>query len=1165
MGLRYLLTLLFGASCAWASGQELTIDFNRDIRPILSNACFKCHGPDANERKGGMNGLRLDTLAGATADQGGTVAIVPGHPEQSELMRRILSADPEERMPPPSSGRLLNDHERNLLKAWIAQGAAYSVHWSYRRIERPAVPAVDDAAWPKNPIDHFVAERRVRERMRPSEAASRETLIRRAFLDLTGLPPLIEDLEKFLTNDSPIAYDALIDGLLQRDSFGEHWAHLWLDLARYADSAGYADDPRRTIWGYRDYVIRALNANMPFDQFTLEQIAGDLLPDAKESQVIATAFHRNTLTNSEGGTDDEEFRNVAIVDRVNTTMAVWMGTTIHCAQCHNHKYDQLSQREYFQLFAFFNNTQDADRNDESPLHSLFSVDQIRNRDTWTEEAGNLERKLATPTDALREAAVRWAREFPRDLVWQMPPPRSATAASGSAIVRDASDQTLRVAAGAKTDTYSLELPLEAGRLTAVRIEALPDDALPSKGPGYGNGNFVVSKIAAALQPPENRPQSGRYVRVVLQGKQAYLHLAEVQVFQGPKNLATSGKATQVSTDYNGPAELAIDGNTDGRYENRSVSHTAVADDPWWEVDLLDMQPLDRIVVWNRTDNGTETRLNSYRVTVLNDKREVVWEQSRSEPPKPTGEFAVSGVRPLEFAAALADYQQSGFEAGFLIKPQPGKGWGVGGQAGVAHQVTLLTAAPIDIVAGVTLSLQIEQNSPHEQHTIGRFRLSVTGDERVASFARTPANILAILTRDESQRDDAQRQELIGYYMNIAPELQADRERLAALRKQLAELKPLTTIPIMKERGPNERRKTRIQLRGNFLDFSDEVDEATPAVFHPFPDGAPRNRLGLAHWLVDRNNPLTARVIVNRFWEQLFGVGIVSTSEEFGAQGELPSHPELLDWLASEFMESGWNVKAMLKLMVTSATYRQSSMVTPELYDRDPDNRLLARGPRFRMSAETIRDQALAVSGLLSPKMFGASVNPPQPAIGLSAAFGSGIDWATSDGEDRHRRGLYTTWRRSNPYPSMAAFDAPNREVCTLRRGRTNTPLQALVTLNDPVYIEAAQALARRIASHAPSEPEAAGNGPDSDTLTAARVVFGFRTCLARRPSDSECARLVQLYHESRARFAQSPERAMKMATDPLGPLPAGIAAEELAAWTVVSNVLLNLDELFMKR
>jgi hypothetical protein len=739
------------------------------------------------------------------------------------------------------------------------------------------------------------------------------------------------------------------------------------------------------------------------------------------------------------------------------------------------------------------------------------------------------------------------------------------AASGTAIARDASDESLRVAAGAKTDTYTLELPLEAGRLTAVRLEALPDDALPSKGPGHANGNFVVSKITAGLQPPGNLPQSGRYVRVVLQGKQAFLHLAEVQVFQGAKNLATQGKATQISTGFDGPAELAIDGNTDGRYENRSVSHTAAADDPWWEVDLLDMQPLDRIVVWNRTDIGTEARLNSYRVIVMNDKREVVWEQSRSEPPKPSGEFAVSGVRPVEFVAALADYQQAGFDANFLIKPQPGKGWAVGGQAGVAHQVTLLTATPIEIAAGATLSLQIEQNSPHEQHTLGRFRLGVTGDERVASFARTPATILAILMLDESQRSDAQRQELVNHYLSIAPELQADRERLAAVRKQLAELKPLTTVPIMKERGPNERRKTRVQLRGNFLDLADEVNEGTPAVFHPLPEGAPLNRLGLARWLVDRNNPLTARVIVNRFWEQLYGVGIVSTSEEFGAQGELPSHPELLDWLASEFMESGWNMKGLLKLMVSSATYRQSSLVTHELYERDPENRLMARGPRFRMSAEMIRDQALAASGLLSRKMFGTSVNPPQPAIGLSAAFGSGIDWATSDGEDRHRRGLYTTWRRSNPYPSMAAFDAPNREVCTLRRGRTNTPLQALVTLNDPVYIEAAQALARRIASYQPSEAVASGSGGDPDALTVARVVYGFRTCLARPPSESECARLVQLYRDSRARFAQSPELATKMATEPLGPLPAGVAADELAAWTVISNVILNLDELFMKR
>ncbi|MFM2095013.1 MAG: hypothetical protein RIS70_2137 [Planctomycetota bacterium] len=1157
--------LLISISCSAVLAEESTIDFNRDIKPILSNACFKCHGPDAKERKGGVNGLRLDTLEGATADQGGTVAVVPKHPERSELLRRLVTTDADERMPPKGAGRPLADREIELLRKWIEQGAEYSVHWSYRKVIRPPVPTVRDKGWPKNPIDHFIAARLQKEGLRWTEEADRPTLIRRLSLDLTGLPPTPEEVEAFIRDADPQAYEKLVDRLLSKETFGEHWAHLWLDLARYADSAGYADDPPRTIWAFRDYVIRSLNANKPFDRFSVEQIAGDLLPEPTDEQLIATAFHRNTLTNSEGGTDDEEFRNVAVVDRVNTTMAVWMGTTIACAQCHTHKYDPISQEEFFRLFAFYNNTQDADRPDESPLFSMFSAEQLRNKQQWTEEVAGLEQKLKAVTPDLAAAQAEWEKSFPRNVAWQKPQATRFSTSSGMAITRDEQDGSFRVAGGAKTDTYQLDLPLSAGPLAAVRLETLPDDSLPGKGPGYGGGNFVVSRIAATITPPGGTQLAGRYVRVELMGKQVFLHLAEVQAFQGADNIATRGKATQISTDYNGPPELAIDGNTNGAFEAKSVSHTAAADNPWWEVDLGSEQPLDRIVLWNRTDAGTENRLSDYRVALLNEKREVVWEQASKEPVKPSRELALSGARNIEFIAALADYQQAGFEADFLLKPQAGKGWAVGGKPGVAHQVTLIAREPMDVKPGSTLSIAIEQNSPHEQHTIGRFRVEVSGDPQVATIARTPVAIQSLLRIASADRTAEHNTQIANYYLSIAPALQPAREQLAVLRKQLADLKPATTVPVMRERGAKEQRRTRIQHRGNFLDLGDEVTAGTPAVFPALPADAPQNRLGLAQWLISADNPLTPRVMVNRFWEQIFGIGIVATSEEFGSQGELPMHPELLDWLASEFIAQGWNVKAMLRLIVTSAAYRQSSRVTPELMERDPENRLLARGPRFRMSAEMIRDQALAVSGLLSEKMYGPSVKPPQPSLGISAAFGSGIDWATSDGEDRHRRGLYTMWRRSNPYPSMATFDAPNREVCTLRRSRTNTPLQALVTLNDPVYIEAAQALARRIAL----EPQklAAAN-PDSNpgpVTTQQRVAYGFRLCLSREPSENEVARLVNLYEIAKERYRQQSDAAMKMATDPLGPIPEGGDAVDLAAWTVVSNVLLNLDEMLMKR
>ena len=817
----------FLALASLAGDPARPVDFNRDVRPILSDACFRCHGPDPKNRKGLKIPLRLDTEDGATADLGDHAAIDRKTPEDSEILRRITSHD-DDVMPPATTGRTLTKREIDTLTAWIKQGAPYARHWSYVKPVRPELPAISDPRWARNDVDRFVLAKLDDEGLKPSPEAGRPALIRRASLDLTGLPPTPEEVDAFVADDAPDAYERLVDRLLQKQSYGEHWGRLWLDLARYADSAGYADDPPRTIWAYRDWVVRAFNANMPFDKFTIEQIAGDLLPNATDDQRIATAFHRNTLTNSEGGTNDEEFRSVAVVDRVNTTMAVWMGTTLACAQCHDHKYDPLSQKEYFGIYAFLNNTEDADRSDETPV-------------------------------------------------------------------------------------------------------------LP---------------------------------------------------------------------------------------------------------------------IWNSAKKARKAALE------------------------------------------------------------------------------------VDIPA-----LEVELASKFGDTRIGRFYVVATGDERVFEVADVPPSILAkeVVATAPKADDNSQAS---------STELRAARERLAALRAELASLKPETTVPIARDLPSNARRKTNVQVRGNFLDLGPEVSEGVPAVFPALPSDAPRNRLTLAKWLVSDDNPLTARVVANRCWEHIFGTGLVATSEEFGAQGDLPSHPELLDWLATELVRERWDLKATLRRLVTSATYRQSSRVSAEMARRDPENRLLSRGPRLRLPAEMIRDQALAVAGLLSPKIGGPPVKPPQPSSGLSAAFGSRIDWETSAGEDRYRRGLYTTWRRSNPYPSMTTFDAPNRETCTLRRSRTNTPLQALVTLNDPVFVEAAQALARRMAEAGPTPADKARRG--------------FRLTLARPPSDEEVIRLVRLYATTRKSLEKNLANAQKLATEPLGPLPKAADAVELASWTVVANVLLNLDETLMK-
>ena len=1147
------LVFLAGATLPSVAAGE-SIDFNRDVRRVLSDNCFKCHGPDTKERKAGKRRLRLDTPEEAQADLGGHRAIVPGQPDKSELVKRILASDPDDRMPPPDSGKKLTANEVVLLQNWIKQGAPYARHWSYLKPIRPALPSVDQKTWPKNEIDFFILNRLQHEDLLPAPEAERSALIRRASLDLTGLPPTLDEVDQFMSDRQAGAYERCVDRLLAKSAFGEHWARLWLDQARYADSSGYADDPARTIWAYRDYIIRALNANKPFDQFTLEQLAGDLLPDPTDEQLIATAFHRNTLTNNEGGTDDEEYRNVAVVDRVNTTMAVWMGTTISCAQCHNHKYDPISQEDYFRLFAILNNTEDADRGDESPFLPLYTAEQKQRKEQWAEQIARLEKIVQTPTPELVAAQVDWEKTFAAELNWQVLAPIEMNSKAGTALSRTP-DGDIRAARGGKTDVYTVEAALAgAGAITALRLEALPDDALPAKGPGHAEGNFVLSRVVATLTPAGSERVSGRYLRIEIPGKEKILSLAEVQVFSGAENLAAKGEARQSSTAFDGPAKLAIDGSTNGRYaEAKSTTHTEISTDPWWEVDLKSAQPVDRVVLWNRTDAETEGRLSGFRLALLDEKREPVWQREVSEAPRPSAEFSVNGARAIAFVSAYADHAQESFPAASVLNNPDvkEKGWAIGPRFGQAHSLTLISKAPAPAPAGSRLKVTLDQLSKHEYATLGRFRLATTSDPRAAEYGRTPTTLLAILRTPAAQRKESDRVELTRHYLSLAPALEAERQQLASLKKQLQETKPYTTVPVLRELAGDKRRKTRVQRRGNFLDLGQEVTEGLPATFQAPPAGGLPNRLSLAKWLVDSANPLTARVAANRLWESIFGIGLVRTSEEFGAQGELPSHPELLDWLAIELVQSHWDLKHLLKLMVTSAAYRQSSRVTLELAARDPDNRLLARGPRFRLSAEMIRDQAMLVSGLLSPKMYGAPVKPAQPKSGLSAAFGSGTDWETSAGEDRYRRALYTTWRRSNPYPSMATFDAPTREVCTVRRERSNTPLQALVTLNDPVYVEAAQALARRM--------NAAGATP------ADKVRHGFRLCLSRPPADGELSELLRLYEKTRARFSADPDKARNVATKPRGALPEGADVAALAAWTVVGNVLLNLDETLMKR
>ncbi len=1051
-----LIPIRFAGICALAitlvGSANAKVDFNREIRPILSENCFRCHGPDAGARKGGSRKsgrLRLDTADGARMDLGDYFALVPGDPEDSELIYLATTEDEEDRMPPKKEGERLSDSEIALLSQWIEEGGKYDVHWAYQKPERLPLPEIEASGFQlRNPIDHFVVERIVSENLAQSPEADRHALARRVALDLTGLPPTTTEANAFLNDENSDAYERYVQRLLDKPAYGEHWARMWLDLARYADSAGYADDPLRTVWGFRDYVIRSFNENKPFDEFTIEQIAGDLLDNPTTDQRVATAFHRNTKTNSEGGTSDEEFRNEAVVDRVNTTMAVWMGTTIDCAQCHTHKYDPITQEEYFKMFAIFNSSADEDRKDEKPILALFS--EAQNQKTAKLETAqatlkeSLKTKLASP--AHQERRWNWENELNAGPGWEVlrPAPSEMTATSKAPFSIDSEGVIVVGDNSRPQDTYTIrsEGPTGIGAVTGIKIEVFPST------------------------------KSG-------------------------------------SADYQE-----------------------------WVLNELDVR-LIRVGEGEEDEDEVEDEDEDED----NDKEDDEDEEDDEEGKK-------KRIPKLKLANSSASFEQEWYSASAVYDGTMNdrfSGWAVKGNLDAPNEAVFELVDPVELAEGETLEFKFYHNFPEKK--IKRFRISVSGLED--PFPAVPTDVEEALAKSTKRRSSGEEAALLDFFTQHDPGSQAELAEIAELQKELDDIEPLTVVPVMREVAENQIRKTNIQYRGSYLDKGPEVVPGLPAVFHPLPKGEKPNRLGLAQWLVDDDNPLTARVVANRYWEALFGTGIVSTSEDFGSQGELPSHPELLGWLATELVDSGWDVKHLLKLIVTSATYRQSSKVTPETYERDPDNRLLARGPRFRISAEMVRDQALAVTGLLSDAMYGPSVNPPQPELGLKAAFGSETDWKTSDGRDKYRRGIYTSWRRSNPYPSMAAFDAPNREFCTIRRENTNTPLQALVTLNDPVYIEASQALGRQMEAF--------------DGELAAKVAHGFQACLIRAPSEKEVNALAELFLDAKARYASDPDRALKMATDPIGELPGEADAVELAAWTVVGNTLLNLDEMFLKR
>jgi hypothetical protein len=1133
-------------------GEDAGPDFRFEIRPILAKNCFVCHGPDEGHREAD---LRLD-VRDVAVEFG---SIVPGAPDESELVRRIESEDTSERMPPAETGRTLTKDEIEKIKQWIAAGAKYSRHWSYETPVRPALPKVSRPEWCRNAIDHFVLARLEQAGFAPEPEADRHRLIRRLSLDLTGLPPTIAEVDEFVADDRADAYERLVDRLLASPAYGEHWARKWLDLARYADTTGYEKDSMRKIWSFRDWVIHALNADMPFDQFTIEQLAGDLLPNATKDKIIATAFHRNTLQNDEGGVDREEYRVAAVIDRVNTTMQVWMGTTMGCCQCHSHKYDPFSHKEYYELFAFFNQTTDANRYDQEPTILTPTEQQQQLKNELDRLLADTKREYNDVAKSLASAQEEWEKQVVAGASWKLLRPNKVTS-QGGATCTVLDDGSILVS-GQKpdVDTYTIYTSTNIKKVTALRLEALPHESLPNDGAGRADdGGFAVSKVSIFHEPIEPA-ENVKIVRVELP-RHDYLTMSEVQVFRGQENVARGGTATQSSTAYEGHAHLAIDGSTHPHFSmGRSISHTAFNDHPWWEVNLGKPTRVDRVALWN--EGAHPYWLVGARVSLLDTGRNPIWEQTLVYSPNLTTTLIVDGATSPQFELAGADSEQKDFAARNAIENNNPKthGWSPDPSAKAPHALVLGLEKPIEAADPNELKIIIDHQTAIGERggqTLGHFRLLVTGDRHAATAATVPPAIRQIALIPAEERSPRQATKITTYFRSFHPQLKklvAKREDIE--RRLTEEYKPDKT-PIMVELAAGKQRKTHVFNRGSFLSPGEEVGADTPEVFPPFANDLPRSRLGLAKWLVDRKNPLTARVVANRHWEQLFGTGIVLTSEDFGSQGTLPTHPELLDWLAVELMapedgSPGWSMKHLAKTIVMSAAYRQSSRTSPEKLARDPENRLISRGPRDRLTAEQIRDQALSAAGLLSRKIGGPSVMPPQPE-GVWQVVYSDDRWVTSKDADRYRRGLYTFWRRTSPYPSAMALDATSREACTIRRISTNTPIAAFALLNDPAYIEAAQALARRILEYESVDP-------------VSRATYAFRRVLARQPAVEEVERLVRLYNSERKHFEQHPAAAKEMAASELGSAVAVLSdpshrVAELAAWTVVSNVLLNLDE-----
>ncbi len=1023
------LVAAFGAGLS-PGAAGAAVDFNRDIRPLLSDNCFLCHGPDEHDRKAD---LRLDTADGIVADLGGYAAVVPGDPDASELIARIMIDDPDEIMPPPKTHKKLTAAQKDLFKRWIAEGAEWRDHWAFEPVVRPEPPQIAGSGTARSPIDSFILARLDKAGLKASPEADRHTLIRRTTFDLTGLPPTPEEVQAFMRDESADAYEHLVDRLLASPAYGEHRARYWLDAARYGDTHGLHLDNYREIWAYRDWVIDAYNENVPFDQFTVEQLAGDLLPEPTVKQRIATGFNRCNVTTSEGGSIAEEYAARYAVDRVATTSTVWMGLTTGCAVCHDHKYDPISQEEFYQLFAYFNNTtqepMDGNVEDTPPVVRLF--------ETPEEEA--------------------------------------------------------------KAKKIEERIKVIDGKLAKLRKEADPGFTAWLKG------------LSPEAVKRENRLEiAGRVLSVGAADLKVESEGSLVDLKEGADFLFEKGKPFTLRLRFRYPETKR------GRWT--LVSKTDPANDDCGMRVVLDGQGVSVELIEQWPERALQSVVN--RGYSAGNEKEI-----------------------------FLTYDGSGKAEGIMLY-QNGK------ELGNRFIMIRKNKLEGEIASGAPFRLAVP-GTYAKDGGVGVSEFEVfdrqLGDDEILVLSKA-RSIPGLLTKAKDHLEKEKKGELPGkndllwYYMLAqSGDFATTMVARAAAGTELDQVLSRTTTTLVMQEKPDGMPMAHVLERGEYDKPGEEVSPGVPAVLPDLPEDAPGNRLGLAQWLVDPAHPLTARVAVNRMWQELFGTGIVKTAEDFGTQGEPPSHPELLDWLAAEFVESGWDMKALYKKMLLSAAYRQSSKVSPLLQKRDPENRLFARGPRFRLDAETIRDQALFVSGLLVDRVGGPSVKPYQPAglwktVGYSGS--NTVEFHQDHGEAEHRRSLYTFWKRTSHPPNMAAFDAPNRESCTVRRERTNTPLQALVLMNDPHFVEASRALAARVVD-------------ESDGIDARLDNITWRV-LGRPLEEEERAILKGSLKEFEKAY-----RADAKASRELAGVESADAVE-LASWTMLANQVLNLDEAINK-